>query len=200
MIELFQQIAEVQPKLPGWCSPEKAATLAALVIAQRPNVSLEIGIYGGSSFIPLALAHKAIGKGVVVGIEPWDKAAAIAAQTTNEDREWWANQDLEGIYQTFMANLRHLGLENVTRIIRKKSNDVEIPGALGLAHIDGGHNDQAVTDVARVAHKVEIGGYVVLDDLAWHGGGVTRASQRLVQMGYRQLYLLGTGAVYQRTR
>lgn len=200
MIELFEQIAEVQPGLPGWCSPEKAATLAALVLAQRPNVTLEIGIYGGSSLIPLALAHKAIGKGVVVGIEPWDKAAAIAAQTTNEDRKWWDEQDLEGLYVNFMAKLRELSLESVTRIIRKKSNDADIPPALGLAHVDGAHNDQAVTDVVRVAQHVEVGGYMVLDDLTWHGGGVTRAAQRLIQMGYRQLYPLGTGAVFQRIR
>lgn len=200
MIELFQQIADVQPKLPGWCTPEKAATLASLVIAQRPNVTLEIGIYGGSSFIPLALAHKAIGRGMVVGIEPWDKTAAVMAQTTNEDRAWWDAQDLEQIYANFMATLRGLSLENVSRIIRKKSNDADIPPAVGLAHIDGAHNDQAVTDVMRVAQHVEIGGYMVLDDLAWHGGGVTRAAQRLQQMGYKQLYLLGTGAVYQRVR
>jgi predicted O-methyltransferase YrrM len=200
MIDLFKQIAEVQPKLPGWCTPEKAAILAALVLAQRPSITLEIGIYGGSSFIPLALAHKAIGKGTAVGIEPWDRAAAIAAQTTKEDQDWWDNQNLELVYQNFMATLKTLGLENVTRILRKKSNEVNIPPAVGIAHIDGAHNEQAVTDVVRVAQHIEIGGYVVLDDLAWHGGGVTRASQRLMQMGYRQLYLLGTGAVYQRIR
>ena len=35
MIDLTHILNEVQPKLPGWCCPEKARTLAAIVMARR---------------------------------------------------------------------------------------------------------------------------------------------------------------------
>ncbi len=203
MIELysvFKQIEQIQPSIPGWCDPEKSAVLASLIVAYRPALSVEIGIYGGSSFIPMALAHKAIGSGMILGIEPWDKKAAIEAQTTNEDRAWWDGQDLEGLCSKFMSTLHELGLDNVTKIIRRKSDDVDVPPQISLLHIDGAHSDQAVRDTVRYAQQVVIGGFVVLDDLDWFGGGVKRAELRLQQMGFKRLYPLGTGAVFQRCR
>src|SRR5881394_388243 len=200
MTDLFQLIDKVQPSIPGWCSKDKAYVLASLVLCYRPALTVEIGIYGGVSFIPLALAHKAIGSGRVMGIEPWDKHAAILAQTTNEDREWWESQDFEGLCQKFMQMLHQLGLDNVTKIIRKKSDDAEVPNQIGLLHVDAGHNDQAVRDTVRFAQQVIVGGFTVLDDLAWAGGAVTRAEQRLLQLGFRKLYTIGTGALYQRIR
>lgn len=199
MIELFKKIAEVQPKLPGWCPPEKAQVLASLVIAFRPAVTVEIGIFGGSSFIPMAMAHKEVG-GIAIGIEPWDKKAAIEAQDSAVNRAWWDAQDLEAIYHNFMHNLETLGLNDHVEIHRRTSDQAGVPNAIGILHVDGGHNDQAVRDTARFAPHVLVGGFVVLDDLNWTGGAVGRAEQRLIQMGFRKLYPLGTGAVYQRCR
>lgn len=200
MKNLFNTIASMQPRFPGWCTPEKAITLASMVVALRPVVSLEIGVYGGSSFFPLALAHKAIGRGIVVGVDPWDIHVAIAAQTEPESREWWANQDLEGIYRSVVSTISELGLQEHAKIHRRKSADIDIPPTIGLLHIDGAHNDEAVRDVVRFCSHVEIGGVVVMDDLNWVGGGPARAAQRLVQMGFNHLYKIQDGAVFQRIR
>ena len=195
---LFSDIEHEQPKLPGWCSPDKALTLGALVLAHRPALTVELGVFGGSSFIPMAMAHKAVASGQIVGIDPWDKAAAVAAQVTNEDREWWSKLDMEGLYQSFLGELRRLDLSPWAKIIRRKSDDADVPPSIGLLHVDGGHNEQAIRDVVRFAQHVEIGGYCVMDDLNWQGGAVGRAAQRLQQMGFRQRYPIGTGAVFQR--
>lgn len=186
--------------LPGWCSEEKAEVLASIVLVNRPAVSLEIGVFGGSSFFPIALAHKTIGAGTVVGVDPWDKATAIAAQVDQESREWWDKIDYEGLYQGVLALINVHGLNNVARIMRKKSSMIDVPPGIGLLHIDGAHNDEAVRDVVRFCQHVEVGGYCVMDDLNWQGGGPARAAQRLIQMGYKKLYDLGTGAVFQRVR
>lgn len=199
MTSLFDTIAKVQPSLPGWCTPQKAITLASIVVARRPAVSVEIGIYGGSSLIPLALAHKAVGSGIVIGIDPWSNQVAIEAQTENESRQWWADQDLEKIRRDFFEQIKTLQLEPFVKIMRFKSDDVEVPNAIGLFHCDGAHSDQAIRDVSRFAPNVVIGGFVVTDDSDWHGGGVTRAEQRLAQMRFTKLYALGTGSVFQRT-
>ena len=197
-MNLFNILQEIQPKLPGWCNPLKALTLASIVIARRPACSVEIGVYGGSSFIAIAVAHQLIGYGKAIGIDAWDNQVAVAAQTENESREWWANQDLEKIYQDLFALLDLHGMGNVAQLVRQQSNRVTPPNSIGLLHVDGGHNDQAITDVVRFAPRVEPGGFVVTDDTNWTGGGVQRAEAMLITMKFRKLYALGTGAVFVR--
>lgn len=200
MNRVFEAIYREQPKLPGWCSMEKAFTLASIVMAQRPAITVEVGIYGGSSLLPILLAHQGINFGIVYGIEPWSVEEAMKAQTTAADVEWWSKQNFAKLEDDLTSVMKRLGLEEFFRLVRKPSRQANpIPGT-GVLHIDGAHSDQAIQDVVRFAQQVELGGYVIMDDLQWAGGGVQRAVQRLSQMGYKQLYLLGTGAVFQRLK
>lgn len=197
---LFEKVTAAATSCPGWCDAQKACTLASIVVASRPHTSVEIGIYGGSSFFPIALAHKEVGFGKVIGIEPWSKDVAIANQTTNEDREWWANQNYEKLRSDFFQRLREYQLEDFAHIIQNQSRYVEPPPMISFLHVDGSHSDEAIADVVKFSPRVEVGGFVILDDLSWAGGGVTRSEQRLLQLGFKKLYLLGTGACYQRVR
>ena len=193
---LFETIAKVQPTLPGWCVPEKAEALAAMVVALRPTITVEIGVYGGSSFIPMALAHKHVNWGLAIGIDPWSKAEAMRGETT-ENAEWARTVDYDAIYNAFMGNLT--GLEHVTRIFRQTSDNAPVPNVIDLLHIDGAHTAQAIRDVTRYATKMRAGGICVMDDLDWSGNFVGRAAQILErELKFRRLYPLGTGAVYQR--
>lgn len=196
-MNLFDSIRQIQPKLPGWCPPEKAEALAAIVLAIRPAVSVEIGVWGGSSFIPIALAHKYVGSGVVIGIDPWDKSESVKNETP-ENMAWWSDQDHEKIFGMFSAIVSQLGLEQFAQVWRKTSDRANPPNVIDLLHIDGSHTDQAVRDVVRYASKVRPGGFCVMDDLDWKTGGVRRAEARLLTLGFRRLHALGTGAVYQR--
>jgi hypothetical protein len=200
MTDLFETIQQEQPRIPGWCSRDKSITLASIVVALRPAISVEIGIYGGSSIVPILLAHKWIGMGVVYGIEPWSKEEAMKAQTTPADVEWWGVQDYDGLYNGFMDLIRRLGVADILRLHRNTSRFVDPPPGIGLLHIDGAHDNVAIQDVVRFAPQVVMGGMVVMDDLNWAGGAVTRAALRLEQLGFRFLYPIGTGAVYQKCR
>lgn len=199
--DLSSFLSVEQPKLRGWCCPDKANALVGIVMGHKPKISLEIGIFGGSSFLPIAMAHKLINLGTAIGIDPWDRGAGVQAQTTPEDKAWWANHvDLELYYREFVGHIDRLQLKPFTVVHRMISDKVLPPAPIGLLHVDGAHSDQAITDVARFAPNVEVGGYCVLDDLNWHGGGVIQAERRLLQMGFRKLYAVGTGAVYSRVR
>lgn len=198
MTNLFETIIRTNPKLEGWCDVQKAITLASIVLAIRPEVSLEIGVFGGRSFLPIALAHKAIGRGVAVGVDAWDKNVGIREQTTPEDKKWWSELDMEKIRTGFMALIPEYGLENFTRIVRTQSSTFTSPTNIGLLHIDGAHSDTAINDVINFAPHVVVGGICVMDDIGMFGNHVTRAAQRLQQMRFKQLYALGTGAVFQR--
>jgi hypothetical protein len=199
MSDLFVRIENVRARVPGWCTAEKAEALAALVVGYQPKTVLEIGVYGGSSFFPMAIAMQYIdNEGLVIGCDPWDVNVAISNYPEQANKDWWANQDLEAIYKDFMRRRAEWGLEGWTAIERCQSRFLRPPPNLGLLHVDGAHNDEAVKDVVRFSYSVLKGGFVVLDDLKWSGGGVTRAESRLLQLGFVKLYLLGEGAVYQK--
>jgi predicted O-methyltransferase YrrM len=197
-VNLFTEIEEALAVNPhGWCSPEKAQILASIVLAIRPATSVEIGVFGGRSAIPIALAHKYLGFGNMVAIDPWSKEASIEGYQ-GQDKEWWEKIDHDKIYEVFMRQVTERALENVTTVLRAKSDDVQPPTQIGLLHIDGQHTEQAVRDVQRFAVNVVRGGFVVTDDITWPGGGVQRAVSFLKSIGFVHLYELGTGAVFQR--
>jgi len=199
MTNLFETIIRTNPKMEGWCDIPKAITLASMVLALRPECVLEVGIFGGRSFLPMALACKELGRGVVVGIDPWDKGVSVRGQTSPEDIKWWSELDMEKIRTGFMALIPEHGLEKFTKIHRMESNRVASPTNIGILHIDGNHDATAIQDVMNFAPHVVQGGFCVMDDLNMFGGFTNRAAQRLQQMKFKQLYALGTGMVFQKT-
>lgn len=202
MNELFKEIEYLIPRLPGWCDVEKANVMANLVLGLRPKISAELGVYGGRSFFPMAMAHKHLAYGTCIGIDPWSNEAATEGYT-GANKEVWKNDDLERIFNMFDKTRIELGVGNVTQIHRKKSDDVEPPKFIGLLHVDGQHTEQAVRDVQRYASNVLIGGICVMDDLGWSNDGdqpVLRAVSELENLGFIELYKLGTGAVFQRVK
>lgn len=198
MTELFQIIRQFHAPIPGWCTEAKAVTLASIVIALRPEVSVEIGIYGGKSFFPIALAHKAINFGVAIGIDPWDTDVAIREQTCDVDREWWGNVNMAKLHGDFIRLLGDHKLDKYSKIIRKESRLVEPPNLIGLLHVDGSHSDTALMDMMRFAPRVAKGGFLVTDDTTWTGGGVARGEDHIRKLGFVRHYILETGAVFQR--
>ncbi len=179
---------------------EKAQTLAMLVVALRPDVTCEIGLFGGRSFFGLALAHKVIGHGVAYGIDAWDVKAATEGYT-GDNRQYWNDMKMDTIQSDFMATLKTLGLEGVTKILRQKSDDVVPPKNIGALHVDGQHSEQAIRDVSRFAPNVKRGGLVILDDLSWANDGdkpVLRAVDELKKLGFVDLYAVDDWAVFKR--
>lgn len=199
MTKLFQQIADYVPGCHGWCSIAKAQTLATAVIALRPEVSLEIGVFGGRSLFPIAMAHKEIGKGRVIAIDPWSAPASRIGQT-GENEKWWGTLDHEVIYQDFMKRCQELFVAHIVSVHRKTSDQCKPPPVIDLMSLDGNHGPQAIVDVERYCPNVRTGGLVFMDDLNWEGGAVTRACDKLKTLGFVQLYVLDTGAVFQKIK
>ncbi len=181
----------------GWCTIPKARTMAMLIVATKPVVSVEIGVYTGKSAIAMALAHKFLGKGQVLCIDPW-KAEASAEWQEDVHKEWWSKIDHEAIYREFINHIIKFGVTAQVDIKREKSDHVEPPRVIDFLHIDGNHSQQAIRDVSRFASRVPTGGIVVMDDIEWPGGQVKVATQNLLNLGFIELFKLGTGAVYQK--
>jgi len=205
---LMVEIRAVLKEGGEWCDLEKAHALAAIVLALRPRVVCEIGVWMGGSLVPIALALRALrdldiaaGREAIhrraIAIDPWAKEASCAGQE-GADQEWWASVDHDAALAAFRGRLDRHGLAEIVEVVRARSDDAPVPGHVGLLHIDGNHAEQATRDVARFARSVTPGGILVLDDLSWHGGHVRAARDLAESFGFRELYPLGTGIVMQR--
>ncbi len=195
--DIFRRIEEVSPKLSDWCSIEKAQTLAATVIALRPSLTIELGIWQGSSLIPMALAHRAIGYGRVIAVDAWEAEASVQGQS-DEDAKWWKSVDHQKAYETFLRALSEEGVAQIVEVVRCRSDDYTPPDGVELVHIDANHSEQAVKDVQRFIPHMSSRGTWILDDYAWSGGGVRKACAVLERAGWHECYALGTGGIWRK--
>lgn len=202
-MKLFEQIDKcLLEVLDGWCTQPKAHLLASAIIITRPKLVVEIGVWAGRSLFPMAMACREVGQGKVIGIDPWSISASVEGMT-GADLDWWQTVDHEKIYQEFMSNLRRMELEPWIDVKRDKSDNVELDDprvGIGLLHIDGNHSDQAARDVERFASRVNKNGLVFCDDVAWSGGGVSKAIDLLLNMGFTKRLEIDTGALFSRER
>lgn len=203
MIELYDKIRALIPTDPsapqplhGWAEFPKAIYLASMVLAMKPKIIVEIGVWGGRSFFPMALACQQLGEGYVIGVDPWSPDESAKDQD-DANKTWWkevANHEL--VYQHFDYHLKKLKLAGITEIHKVKSDDFDPPSSVDLSHIDGNHGPQAIRDIKKMAAVTSRYGLIILDDVSWSGGNVKHGADWLKENGFIELHPLGTGAVY----
>lgn len=198
--KLFGLIATTRPPImDGWCDLTKSCALAGLVLAMKPKVVLELGVWAGASLLPMAWAAQTYG-GKVIGVDAWS-----AKESTKDEYEanakWWGNQEMHDIiYRRACEFVSRFKLQDTVTLIKKATNDVE-PMACGVFHLDANHCDQTVTDAERFGPKVEMGGIVVADDISWVGGSPLRAIDWLEEMGFVERFRFeNQWLILQRTR
>jgi len=190
-MKLFEQIKEIVALPHGWCTIEKAYTLANLVLCEKPQTVVEIGVWSGKSMMPMALACKANGDGMVWGIDPYSGAASVEGQT-GDNAHWWGKTITPKIYDEMYEIAKTViytyEAAAFCQILRCKSDDLTPFQQIDLLHVDGNHGPQALKDVQRFSPMVPIGGHVVLDDLSWAGGAVSQSVTWLLENGFIELF------------
>ena len=194
---LLDEIAQYLPEGGEWCSLSKAQGLAALVVATRPRLVVEIGVWQGGSMIPILLALKACGTGSAWAIDAWDAPSSASGQD-DRNAEWWSKVDHERAYRHFLDRVAKHGLDGICTVVRARSRDVNPPSPIDILHIDGNHGEEAISDAERFLPSVRAGGFVVFDDVGWTGGHVAHALDVARRLGFEDGYPLGTGCVMQR--
>lgn len=201
MKELFQKVLLSNQMIKdGWTSPEKAVALAAAVVLMRPRVSVEIGVYAAKGLIPMALAHKEINFGNVVGIDPWSSEASAEGQLHPDDKKYWGELNHEEIYEKAKSHVSRFNVEKFCQLVRSKAQDASVPEEIGVLRIDGNHGEAVLKDVERFAPACVVGAFLFLDDIAWTGGAVGKAAFQLVSSGWRELYKMDDGLVFQKVK
>ncbi len=169
---LKEQVLNVLTRLDGWCSREKAVNFIDLVLETKPETCVEIGVFGGASLFPVASTLKFLGKGTVIGIDPWDRIECIKYFDPVKDKanlDWWGKVNLNYIYFTYMNTLIRYGLEPYTLTLKTTSEKAiaEID-TIDILHWDGNHNETASTrDISLYLPKVRQGGYIWINDSIW---------------------------------
>lgn len=200
MTQLFYEIESWMDANPdGWSSKAKVDALTGAILAFHPSVILEIGIWSGKSFIPMAMTLKHLkSKGAIIGIDPWSVAASVEG-IEGEHKDWWGKVDHEKIYQQFTGELVKTGVAPWTKVFRCRSDEWKLPADLviDILHIDGNHGEFASTyDVTHYAPLVRAGGLLYFDDIAW----ANKAAAMLPVLGFKPLFDEDGGTMYQRQR
>lgn len=183
MDHLKQQVFDWMTHLHGWCSPEKASFLIDIVTKTKPKVIVEIGVWGGKSFIPMARALKENYGGVIYGIDPWQSAESVQWIMEDANRNFWNYANHEWVYQDLLQKVALFDLQNQVRIIRATSEAAPPIYGIDILHIDGNHSDHtSFFDVTKWVPLMNSGGWIIFDDMRWCEQGVfttARAGQWL---------------------
>lgn len=172
---LRARITSALPTIEGWCTERKALWLAELIINGGYGRILEVGIYGGRSFIPMAMAlqYSAPG-GRAYGVEAWSNDVAVATETTPDHDDWWRAIDLNSIKAGFRRSVALNGVEDIVKVLEMPSDDAfeKLKGTdtvpFDLIHVDGSHSEaQSLRDVQMWPELLRPGGVLVMDDILW---------------------------------
>lgn len=157
-------------RLEGWMDADRGIELTELILEHKPEVVVEIGVFGGRSLICQALALREIGRGIIYGIDPWKTEAATEGESDANAKWWTKNVNLHDIHRGAMEAIWRLGLEEWAVIIRAKSQHVPMlfAGGLDWVTLDGNHSETAsCRDVLMYAPMLNKGARVYMDDCDW---------------------------------
>jgi hypothetical protein len=129
----------------GWCSEQKLLHFVDLVLKTEPEVCVEIGVYKGASMVPVALALKALGKGVVFGIDPWDTDECLKhfdPKTEAVDYANWEQIDMRMSFRFFHDVIQTYKLESYCiPLIGTSEQCAPWLPPIDILYIDGAHDE-----------------------------------------------------------
>lgn len=193
--DIRAKIASILPTLQGWCSLEKANHLAETILSEKPLICVELGVYGGSSFVPIALAVQENNNGgIAYGIDPWTTRDCLEGMVEPANKQWWGNLNIEAIYQGCQRAIGELGLNECCHLIRAKSEDAAsrfVDGSIGLLHIDGNHSEEiSHRDSVLWLPKMLSVSTIYVDDFRWFENGVfttQKAIEHIKSNGFEEV-------------
>jgi predicted O-methyltransferase YrrM len=168
-----KEVLKEKPNFPGWCPDDKAKHIMDLILSDNSEICVELGIFGGSSFFPLASALAFKKQGIAYAVDPWTNEACLEGyEETNDDHyKYWGKVKLDKIMNIFIEGMHKNGLDTIYKIMRMTSAQAYVHfenESIDFIHIDGNHSEQsAIFDVEHWLPKVKKGGIICFDDAWW---------------------------------
>jgi len=175
----------------GWCSIDKAQRLMKIVDDITPSLVVELGVFGGRSLLPLALAAKNNNLSCkVIGIDSWSAQASLEGKNDKANDDWWASIDYEGMYKYTNDLMIKNGVSSVVELWKNKSRDVISKfkdESIDILHQDSNHSEETTCEEVELYwNKVRVGGMWIFDDTNWPT--TKKAQQMLVNKNYKEIY------------
>lgn len=162
---------DLTQRLPGWCQQSKAVALARLILDTRPVLCVEVGVFGGRSALPQALALAFNHSGVLFCVDPYTHAAAKEGDQFGPVLDYWSDDTLNRVRTEFLMSAAALGVLSHVRFLDTRSDQAAslfVDSSIDVLHIDGNHcTEVACRDVRLYLPKVRAGGYIWIDDSDW---------------------------------
>ena len=196
------KLKKIVESLPGWCTPEKAQRLFDLVIESNSQLTCELGVFGGRSFIPIALAHKRKRTGFALGFDAWKKEVSLEGTNSPENDKYWSKINYAEVYRKCIHDIQVNKVDGFCSLVRMRSQDVGLMMAdnvIDILHQDSAHNVETITTELNLwVRKVRIGGYWVADDLLW--GEAKMGYARLPEFGLEMIEDHHNWGIFKKTK
>jgi predicted O-methyltransferase YrrM len=168
--QLRLKIEALVPKMEGWCVCDKALAMAQLILDTKPKIVVELGVFGGRSMLPQALALRETGQGRIYGVDPMEVGPAIEGEIGEANAQWWLKDcPLNVIHEGAMQALWKENLEPWFIYIRSTAEHAaHLFKDIDILHFDQNHSElSSMRDIQIYYPLVRPGGYIWFDDTNW---------------------------------
>ena len=152
----------------SWCSAQKAEMMMDVVFAIRPQVCVEIGVFNGSSVLPVAATLRHLNAGCIYAIDAWSNNEAIKHMpATDPNFGWWSQVNMDNAKNKFTSLIKEWNLQSCCCVIHETSEfAVQRIPEIDFLHLDGNFcEEDALMDVEIFLPRVKSGGYILLSNL-----------------------------------
>ncbi len=152
----------------SWCTEEKAKLILECVVANRPEVCVEIGSFTGSSTLPILAGLKYVNHGYAYTIDAWSNQEAIRGLPKDDpNRVWWGSLDMKAIKKQFMQTMDQWSLNPYFKVLHMNSRDaVSQISKIDFLHLDGNFSEAgALLDTQLYLPKVVPGGHILISNV-----------------------------------
>lgn len=189
-------------KLHGWCLPDKMQRLYDLVILSDAKTTVELGVFGGRSLFPMAMAHKDKGTGYARGFDSYSHEDCVEGSNDPENNSWWKSLDLDSIYKETLEWMNNNGLEPWCRIERMNTKDAHKHfenNSIDILHQDSNHSSEVILEELKLwIAKLKVDGYWINDDANWKEAQA--GYSRLPEFGLKLLEDFSTWQIWQKVQ
>ena len=168
----------------GWCTREKAIKMMEF-ISENADISVELGVWGGRSLLPIAMKCK----GYVYGIDAWTADASLEGKNDVANDEWWSKMDYNKIYNYANTLMQQYHCDNVKLLRMKSIEAVKFfeNESIDFLHQDSNHSEETSCMEVELYHsKVKRSGIWCFDDTDWPT--TQKAQELIISKGYTEVY------------
>lgn len=186
-LDYFDVYSQIDSDFGGGSPLFKTYLIAYLIKYSMLKTFVEIGVYRGKSFLPLAYIIKQ-NKGSSIGIDPYIASSAREYDLDEEKQirinKFMDSLDFEQIYKDVLDKKEGFGLSSGCQIIRETSEKAyeylkSVKFEIDMLHIDGNHDTKYVEmDAEKYIPMVKDQGFVVFDDIDWDSVNVVYKKYR----------------------